>query len=1021
MFQAKREWAGRKAKCPKCAHEILIVDHQEHSAATAWSTESHSPTLFDSVPFDSTPFNAAPAPAPTLKFAQAERGVPSAKQSRAAMIGLALLVVQVLGGLGYFLSTRSPSKPSAEARTAAKDGTDNNVEVASVTTTAASATTAEGVTVAPKVVSLAVGPLAKSADWQRLQALYKDAEDIDWQTAAAENIKRIEALIHATLELRRGNVLSPELDAMEDQLARKPWSMERQVQSLNAHAIETLSAGTPGAGGGKDVMLFGHVRSISVAEPNRFLVQVAGRGVDVEVVGISEPKNPIRLGQPVAVLGVEMPKNTELNVFRVSAALVAHSRWTGVPPAVALQICADCLRFERRFDIMRLALMGSSTQFPALEPNPTSTTPPTRHQLTLNSAGVGFDGVQVPGSTNRPNDDLVLMFAAPPDSIADWGIESAEGAIFSGFDVSYELVNYAPSDASWPTDHVCRFQVLRGTELRNSRRHVLWFRFKDANPVPMHFSAVYQPSGTVDGSHGSLMQQLAFDPMTPTAARELKQITISARARSASSPIGLNGERSGSGVLGQERVVVGMRPDTSRNPLEIGAALRNSAPGATATGTATAPGNTTPPGTTVATGTLPPGNTTPPAVAAATTDVPKPPSEPQIELERAELPGFRPEDVASSVVVAPFPKPSANLTLINPDVPQAPHVGSYEIVAGGNANHGWSIQSVNKKGERKPIAKLSVESTDLKFRWEAGMTRADGGGLRNCLLRIADGDAPERVVVLRKLTKLSPLVVDFKKDLERIPLGDDLPGEGGIKLHLDGADAVPTESTFTATEVDFRTATFIVLKSAEADIPGVRLRLVLWKNGLKPEFVLRPELTPVTSPQNLAFLAQTAAKTGAAKTSKSTPGDDDAEAEATDPTASSSSRYLTFSIKGLATAKSLISNQLKAVREQIVIDDQLLRTKQVQLSSLSGAFIGTQAELAALQVRINMLRSEISALRSELIVLNTAVPKLIAQLDAFPPLELFGNSLHLKSNIRFRVVYQAGKYLVPLLQCGDSR
>jgi len=74
-----------------------------------------------------------------------------------------------------------------------------------------------------------------------------------------------------------------------------------------------------------------------------------------------------------------------------------------------------------------------------------------------------------------------------------------------------------------------------------------------------------------------------------------------------------------------------------------------------------------------------------------------------------------------------------------------------------------------------------------------------------------------------------------------------------------------------------------------------------------------------------------------------------------------------------------------------------------------GATIEAKEEWVGFKIPCPKCRHEVT------VVASSTSP---ADAAAFPPLEALGNSLHLTAAVRFRVVYQAGKYEVPLLHVG---
>lgn len=379
-------------------------------------------------------------------------------------------------------------------------------------------------------------------------------------------------------------------------------------------------------------------------------------------------------------------------------------------------------------------------------------------------------------------------------------------------------------------------------------------------------------------------------------------------------------------------------------------------------------------------------------------------------LDYVALPGFGPQELSTVVELGPAAAGSA-LELRLPDVPAYSAVASYTLSSTGTDR--WSIVAVDKKQQNKAVAQLAIAGGKLHFQWLPSVTRVDGGPLRCCLLELKQPDGSQRTVVLRAVQQLPPLVVDFKKELSRLSLGDDLPGDAGLKLIVDRTQAAPPATTISDKHVPLKQSVFVVMKPATDDVPGARLRLVLWKSGQKPDVVMRPELTPISTPENIRALEAASKPKGAARTA-SRPSVAD---NAVDPTSSANQPSLAFTIKSLAGAKGAIQQRIQAGKNQILIDNNLIDQKQTKIANFNG-FIGTSQEVTLVQATIARLRSEISVLRSEISMLDRAIPELQKQLEAFPPLETLGNDLHEKMSVHFRVVYNAGPHEVTLMQAG---
>lgn len=781
---------------------------------------------------------------------------------------------------------------------------------------------------------------------QGLQSLYDQVEAIGWQPKTSDDAEKIENIIGGVSVARSRGFSPEELDSIGDKLAQKQWTFTEHVAKLNAHTIDVLR------NAGRTVICFGTVVAVNKSDVRRFIVQLAGRGYEMEIMNMVTPDSPQEIGDQVLVMGIHTQQVS--HVYQVAAGMIVKASWTQPPEDFVLQECSDLLKQRRKFEVLRKHLSDRYPKFVDMSPDSAEATERTAYALTLNSRGHRFDGVRIPASTKSPGDELALYFVAPPDSIEAWGLTSVDGEIPGGFPTTYEFNDFLRAVPNWPKTNIASFQLFAGGELANSKNHLLWFNFRDDKPVEVHVVGVYLPAGTVGVGHESLMQKLGVSPQPVSFKRALRLVSLERDVR------GNQQRRPGGAIAGNSQM--NEYSDSSAASVGGSSAVARSRSG----GEAASAGE---------------------------------------KLARIELPPYKSDEGPQSVIVGSLPSPAqAKLELINPDQPAPSVVASYEIV---KADDGWAIESVNKKGERKKVARLFAESNYLKFQWEPDTSRADGGALRNCLIRIVGG-GPEQTVVLRALTTREPLVIDFKKDFERISLGDDLPADSGLKIVMEGLDKMPQGTTVSEPTVGFKTPMFVVLTPSQNEIPGARLRMVLWRSGMKTEMIVRPELTPISTPQNLAVL-----KTAKSGSTKPDTGDD------IDPLVANQ-RFLSFTIKGLASAKTMLERQLKLIRDQIAISERTAQLKLAQLKSYNGTVVTSATELAAIQAKISQLRNEIVALQNETNLMSNAVPGYLKQLEAFPPLEALGNAVHLTSSVRVRVVYQAGKYEVPLVEVGGK-
>lgn len=386
-----------------------------------------------------------------------------------------------------------------------------------------------------------------------------------------------------------------------------------------------------------------------------------------------------------------------------------------------------------------------------------------------------------------------------------------------------------------------------------------------------------------------------------------------------------------------------------------------------------------------------------------------------------DLPGFRPDEVNTKVVVgkgvAPTSTSNVTVLVLNPDAEAKGAVVSYEVVDGSGPQT-WVIEGLTKSKQRKPVANLSIEGHDLAFQWVSGVLKTDGTPLRNCVLGVVG--ATEHAVALRIPLKQSSLLLDMSKELSRLPLFDDLP-EDGLLLTAGNVEGATVSNEHSADTVGLKTPLFVGLKGAEAAVPGARLRIILWKTSLKPEVIVRPELVPMDPTAGLTGTSQVGvAPTGIpglsigqpkAAVPSATPNVNDGS----DPTKSSTTN-LPYTIRTLTAGKATVGRDLAAARSQIATLRNQTAVKQAELNRLSGSFTGTADEIQAIVNRRSRLQGEIGALLQQVgRIEEFVVPPLEKQLAAFPALETLGNSLHQKATIGLRVYYTVGGKQVDVL------
>lgn len=391
---------------------------------------------------------------------------------------------------------------------------------------------------------------------------------------------------------------------------------------------------------------------------------------------------------------------------------------------------------------------------------------------------------------------------------------------------------------------------------------------------------------------------------------------------------------------------------------------------------------------------------------------------------RVELPGFRPGEATAPVVIA-TPISSApelvRVVLLNPAPPTKGTHDRYEAVA-ETGNKSWRIEAVTKTGVRKPVARLTLESGGIVFRWEPGVTRADGGLLRNVAVRVVHGSTKHEVV-LRTLGRQPAWNVDLKKDISRFALGEDLPEESQLKLIIDEFKNGSEASEIEPKSGGVKESCFIVLKNPDSETPGARLRAVLWKSGLKPEVLVRPEMTPMTGDA-----AATTPGTGtgttrisgnnisAARPTASGPQPGGAEA-GFDP---NKVQTMSFTTRGMAAIKSQLQTALNGAERQLTQNKARIAAGENQLSKWAGGVIGTPEEIRLIRARIEQIESEIRVLSIQNRNLEAIMlPNLKRQLWACPKMEQLGGSVHGKAALSFRVQYEIAGRPVDVLVVGE--
>ena len=400
------------------------------------------------------------------------------------------------------------------------------------------------------------------------------------------------------------------------------------------------------------------------------------------------------------------------------------------------------------------------------------------------------------------------------------------------------------------------------------------------------------------------------------------------------------------------------------------------------------------------------------AVAAACLAAPLSAAE---SVERVELPGFRPDEVGAAVVVAKFTTSQgpAGLSLVNPPAAAKSTHDRFDVVS--ESAGAWRIEAVDKTDKRKPVARLTFANGELTFRWESGITRADGGLLRNGGLRIDDGSA-KRVVLLRKPTVAPAWPVDLKKDLTRFVVGDDLPEDSQLTLTVAGVGGVAEAATPSPAAGGLKESCFVVLKQPTAELPGARLRVILWKSGTKPEVLVRPELTPMLGGPAKAPAARTSTA-GSSSTARST----SRPASGVDAFNPNQLQTMSFTSRGLANIKTQLQRDLQQTEGVLQRNNLTLAAGQRELDKWADGIIGTAEEIEAILARINRVKAQMNALNAQNRDLEgETLPNLKKQLWACPELDKLVAQWHQSATLRFRVGYELDGRTVDLLIVGDE-
>jgi hypothetical protein len=376
-----------------------------------------------------------------------------------------------------------------------------------------------------------------------------------------------------------------------------------------------------------------------------------------------------------------------------------------------------------------------------------------------------------------------------------------------------------------------------------------------------------------------------------------------------------------------------------------------------------------------------------------------------------DLPGFKPEELATKVAIATGVSGDASglqAAILPPDAPFKGVIDSYEASADATTKS-LKIEAITRSKARKPVATLTVEGDSLMFQWVPTVVRGDGVYLRNCVLTIAG--SPEQAIALRKPLTEHALILDLQKDLMRIPLTDDLPDDSLLTLAVSEAKGAEVAGSVSAPTGLMRQPVFVGLKAAADGAPGVQLRVVLWRQGTRPEVIIRPELTKLA--QASAEEAPAAAAAPAAPLKSTTlRGNFRTEDDPTKPNPD----HPAFTTRSLTTAKATTSRQWQLATNRLEQARGLVVARQNELNQFDADDDSPEdvMRIAQLQQEVGLLTQEANTIEQQLL------PALQKQLTAFEPLEKFRAAIHQKATLSLRVSYTVAGKPVDVLIVGDA-
>lgn len=528
-FRVKEEWAGRRAPCPKCGRQLVIGETPSPEAAQAVPAATQPEPAIDVAAFKvdvgvvaarpRTPV-AAPARKPTL------------------LIGGATVAVGLVGGIAWLLlggDRQEARRPAVAIST--PTATAVALEVATSAPPAGSQPEPSSTTIAafaPTPDAAPIGPvrLARSGAHSKLAAALaalqpensfdaeyaetlEHADAIDWRPTDDTNKEWIQRAAGGSAFSRPRGLAKQQLAALTDSFATRTWDYARQVEPLNAFAIDVLNQG-PGR-----VMFFGKVVH-TFQETHVTRVQLLGRGYMVEVYEFVDPKRHRKLGETLLVMGMR-PPGLQNAVHRVAAGVAMEVKITDPPRDTALEELRDFVFYRFPFRERQTLVISPKRNFPQVK-FAAAGEPQQVYTFQLNTTGAGFDAIRIPASTAKPDDELIWSVSLPPDRLGEWGITSVAGAIKTDQVRASTIADYKPTNLTLPTRNETLVVHVQGEELAKSRRHLLWFEFRGRDPVEVTLTGIYRPTFAAPPGPAKLLTELGLTRVTSSISQREQQV-----------------------------------------------------------------------------------------------------------------------------------------------------------------------------------------------------------------------------------------------------------------------------------------------------------------------------------------------------------------------------------------------------------------------------------------------------------------------------------------------------------------